>query len=332
MALDPIAHQPYADPDEFIREVTDRIWVQRDVAHIEENYEPDSVVHGSLGTTVGRDGVVAGTLVRIAAAPRAMTQAEDVVWEARGDDAFLSSHLILASDPEVVAGRDVRVRSRVVADCHYRRGRMVEEWLVRDELARCRQRGLDPAEVARGLTFQGWSGSMTEPAAHDVLTAGASGPRPDHHRGEVEMVLEMIAAVWDRRDLSALGRYVVRDLFLHTVGDVTVPRAAGYQEELLRLVSAFPTGRFAVRDVQANHAERYAGLRVAVLWTLTGAYDGAAHFGPVTGQPVTVLGVSQFLVQGGRIVREVRVYDEVSLRAQIDLTRGDTAPEPSTVC
>jgi hypothetical protein len=39
---------------------------------------------------------------------------------------------------------------------------------------------------------------------------------------------------------------------------------------------------------------------------------------------VEVLGVSQFLVQGGRLVREVRVYDEIALRTQIAARRGDT--------
>ena len=29
MPLDPIAYKPYADPDDFIREVTDLIWVNR---------------------------------------------------------------------------------------------------------------------------------------------------------------------------------------------------------------------------------------------------------------------------------------------------------------
>ena len=45
MSLDPVAFAPYADPDEFIREVTDRIWGERDIDHIAENYEPDSIVH-----------------------------------------------------------------------------------------------------------------------------------------------------------------------------------------------------------------------------------------------------------------------------------------------
>jgi predicted ester cyclase len=324
MALDPVAYAPYRDPDDFIREVTDRIWVERDIAHITENYEPDSIVHGSLGTTVGRDGVIDGSLMRIASNPQHIGQAEDVVWEARGDDAFLSSHLVFQSDEQLVAGRVARIRSRTIANCLYRRGRMVEEWVVRDELAGCLQQGLDPDEVARGMVFLGYTGSFLEPAAPDVLAAGDSGPRPDDHRPGCELVLELVEEVWNQRRFHRVRDLADRDLFLHTVGDQTILRADGYQRETLRFLSSFPAGRFEVRDVQAHHAERYAGLRVAVTWKFSGVYNGVAQFGPLTGSTVDVLGVSQFLVQRGRVVREVRVYDEVSLRAQINHSRGDT--------
>ncbi|OJY45265.1 ester cyclase [Pseudonocardia sp. 73-21] len=323
MALDPVAYQPYTDPDDFIREVTDRIWVQRDVSYIVDNYEPDSIVHGGLGTVVGRDGVVEGSLMRIAGTPQHVGQAEDVIWEARGDDAFLSSHLVFSSDENLVDGRMTRIRKRTVANCLYRRGRMVEEWVVRDELADVLQRGLDPDEVARGLRFRGYEGSMLKPAPSDVLTAGDSGPRADDHRPECEMVLEFMAEVWNARRYQKVSDYMVRDLFLHTVGDQTIVRPDGYQRDLLALVAPFPDAQFAVRDVQTHHAERYAGLRIAVLWTMHGTYRGTPAFGPLTNRPVDLLGVSQFLVQDGRIVREVRVFDEIALRAQINATRGD---------
>src|SRR3954454_13878143 len=96
MTLNPVAYKPYSDPDDFIREVTDLIWVQRDVAFIVDNYEPDSIVHGALGPTVGRQGVIDGTLVRIAPTPQRVGQAEDVVWEARRDDASLTAHQVLS--------------------------------------------------------------------------------------------------------------------------------------------------------------------------------------------------------------------------------------------
>ncbi|HEY3560212.1 MAG TPA: ester cyclase [Kribbella sp.] len=322
MALDPVAYKPYKDPDDFIREVTDLIWIDRDISYIVDNYEPDSIVHGSLGTTVGRDGVIEGSLMRIAATPARVGQAEDVIWEQRGDDAFLSSHLVFSADREIVDGRTVQLRSRTVANCLYRRGRMVEEWVVRDTLAGCLQLGLDPDEEARRQGFIGWTGSMTRPAKADVLSEGDSGPRPDDFRPECELVLGFIHEVWNERRLNKVRDYMVRDLFLHSVGDQTFVRPDGYQRETLRLLSSFPGAVFEVRDVQTNYAERYAGLRIAVLWKMTGVYAGVEQFGPLTGKPVEVLGVSQFLVQDGRITREVRVYDEIALRAQINATRG----------
>ena len=60
-----------------------------------------------------------------------------------------------------------------------------------------------------------------------------------------------------------------------------------------------------------------------MLWQMKGTYRGAPTFGPLTHQPVDLMGVSQFLVQDGRIVREIRVYDQIGLRAQINNTRGD---------
>ena len=106
-----------------------------------------------------------------------------MVWEARGEDAVLSSHLVLSVDP----GTDF-IR-RTIANCLYRRGRMVEEWVIRDSLAIAQQLGLDPDQVAREKTFVGYTGSMTTPAPPDVITVGDSGPRPHDFRPEVELVL-----------------------------------------------------------------------------------------------------------------------------------------------
>ncbi|MGJ9411207.1 ester cyclase [Aeromicrobium sp. CF4.19] len=323
MPLDPIAYRPYTDPDDFIREVTDRIWVGRDIHYIVDNYEPDSIVHGGLGTTMDRQGVIDGSLMRIAESPQHVGVAEDVVWEARGDDAFLSSHLVFSSDEMLIDGALRRVRSRTIANCLYRQGRMVEEWVVRDTLAQALQRGLDPAEVALGQTFRGFQGSFLEAAPQDVLAEGDSGPRPDDFRAEIEMVLELIDEVWNARHLNRLTDFVHRDLFLDTIGDTTITRADGYQRDLLRLVSAFPEAQFEVRDVQTNRSERYGGLRIAVMWKMSGRYEGTAHYGPLTLEPIDLLGVSQFLVQDGRVVKEKRIYDEIALRAQINSTRGD---------
>ncbi len=317
MPLDPIAFKPYADPDDFIREVTDLIWVNRAIGYIRENYEPDSIVHGSYGTMTGRDEVIEGTLMRISDTPDRIGQAEDVVWEARGDDAFLSSHLVLSADS------NNHFVSRTIANCLYRRGRMVEEWVVRDSLAIALQQGFDPDEVARQLSFRDYSGSFLEPAQPDVIAVGDSGPRPDDYRPEVEMVLDFIQQVWNDRDLERVEDFMIRDLVLQTVGFRTVIRPEGYRRALLAMLRPFPAGQFEVRDIQTNFSPRYAGLRVAVMWRFTGRYNGVPDFGPLTNSTIDLLGVSQFLIQNGRIVREIRIYDEIGLRTQIASRRGD---------
>lgn len=323
--LDPIAYQPYTDPDDFIREVTDFIWIDRAIGFIRENYEPDSIVHGSYGTSVGVDEVIEGSLMRIATTPDRIGQAEDVIWEARGDDAFLSSHLVFSSDPAT------GFASRTIANCLYRQGRMVEEWVMRDSLAIAVQTGQDPDEMARTGTFLGYTGSMTEAAPADVLAIGDSGARPDDFRPEAQMVLDFIEEVWNNRDLNRVKDYWVRDLMLHDVGHRTVIRPEGYRRALLNMIRPFPGGRFEVRDVVTHKAERYAGLRIAVTWVFKGHYNGTPDFGPLTNSPVEILGVSQFLIQDGKFVREVRVYDEIALRTQILARRGDLPYESTNI-
>ncbi|MDN3310321.1 ester cyclase [Microbacterium oryzae] len=325
MPLDPIAYQPYADPDDFIREVTDLIWVNRSISYIRENYEPDSIVHGSLGTSTTRDEVIEGSLMRISATPDRTGQAEDVVWEARGDDAFLSSHLVFSGylhTPEV---------GRTIANCLYRQGRMVEEWVVRDSLAGALYHGLDVDELARAQSFRGYTGSWTEPAPVDPIAVGDSGPRPDEYRSEVETVLEMIDVVWNQRDLQKVERYFERDLTLLTVGNRTVIRPEGYRRALLRFLESFPAGQFEIRDIQTNYDVRYAGLRVAVTWKFLGGYVGKANYGPLTGKPVDVLGISQFTFHKGKLVKEVRLWDDIALRAQIAGMRGDEPLELANI-
>lgn len=138
------------------------------------------------------------------------------------------------------------------------------------------------------------------------------------------MVVEMIHQVWSRRNLSRMSQYFERDVILHTVGDRTVVRPKAYQEDLLNLVKAFPGCTFEVRDIQTNEQTRYGGLRVAVVWKLVGHYTGIPVFGPLSGKPVEILGISQFQLHHGRIIREYRVFDWCGVIAQIEATRdGD---------
>lgn len=327
----PVAYEPYRDPEEFIVEWTDRIWVRRGIGTIRENYAADAIVHGAYGTVRGVEPVVRSTLTKIAAYPDRVGQAEDVVWEPRGDEAFLSSHRVFSSGTHTGISAygppsHRAFSSRTIATCLYRRGVMEYEWVVRDEYAVVEQLGLDPAEVARRLAFPGWEGQEPCGPGADVLAAGDTGPRPDLHRRECEHVLALVDRVWNGRMLHEVTDFVARDVTCDISRGRTLTRPDGYQRGLLDLLAPVPDGRFEVRDVVAHDSPAHGGVRVGVVWRLDGTYSGAPAYGQTTGSPVAVLGASQFLFRDGRIVREWRVYDELAVMAQIALARGD---EPS---
>jgi hypothetical protein len=330
MSLLPEAYLPYSDPTEFIVEWTDRIWVDRGVGLIRANYAEDAAVHSAYGTSVGQDPVIRGTLLRIATFPDRIGQAEDVVWEQRGDDGFLSSHRILSVGTHSGRGSygpptHRRFMSRAVANCLYVRGRMVREWLVRDEYGIVVALGLDPAEVARGLAFGDWQqGTLATPPV-DPLASGESGPRPADHRDEAELVLELFERVWRRREYDRISEFVTRDVFCHTVSNRTALRPAGMVATLIDLLAPFPEADIEVFDVVTHDSPEHGGVRVAIQWLLRGTYSGAPTYGPLTGSDVRLLGASHFLVQHGRVVTEWRVHDDLAALTQIVHARGDAA-------
>jgi hypothetical protein len=328
MPLLPEAYLPYSDPTEFIIEWTDRIWVERGVGLIRTNYAENAVVHSAYGTTVGQDSVIRGTTMRMATFPDRIGQAEDVVWEPRGEDGFISSHRILSVGTHSGWGTygsptHRRFSSRAIASCLYVRGRMEREWLVRDEYGIIVALGLDPAEVARRLSFTPWQDSLLEPPP-DPLVRGESGTRTHEHRADTQLVLELIQSIWQGREYNRLPEFVARDVFCHTVSNRTALRPAGMLATLLDLVAPFPDARIDVFDVVSHDSPEHGGVRVAVQWLLSGTYNGAARYGALTNSRVQLLGASQFLVQHGRVVTEWRVHDDLAALTQIVHARGDT--------
>lgn len=323
LSPEPRAYAPYATVEEYVQIWTTRIWQDRGVGLIRECYAPDVVVHGPSGTVTGVEPVVHGTLQRITSFPDRIGGAEDIIWEARGDDAFISSHRSLHTGSHrghsaygPPTGHSFTFRG--IAHCLVREGWFVEEWLVRDEYELVRALGLDPAEVAAGLAARGGTGRPTaqDPGA-DLLAGGVSGPRPDAHKAECELVLTQFHELWNQCLLDRTERFFAPDVRCHTTRSRTLQGLDQYRDDVIALLGCLPDAQVGVLDVAA-HTEAGRGTRVAAVWRLQGHYTGVPTYGPPTGQPVTVLGISHYLVRGGRIVEEWRVFDELALLVQIE--------------
>jgi predicted ester cyclase len=331
-ALLPTAYAPYRSPRDYILNWTDVIWIDRAIGRLAEHYGRDVRVHTAYGETYDFDTVISNSVQKFAAFPNTGGGlGEDVVWEQRGPNGFISSHRTIKSGTHTgywtygpPTGRDFV--SRTIAHCLVQDNKIVEEWLVRDEWAVLEGLGLDPRRIAEQLARESpvtgetptlaaeigpFAGHFPEPAR-----IGVSGQRPLRHGTECALITDMFETVWNGRRFDRVTEFVSERIALQTARNRRVQNVTPYQIETINLLASFPDSRIEVRDLVVC-AEPGFGLRVAAIWLLRGTYCGVPTYGPITRKPVRVLGASHFEIVDGRVLREWRLFDELAILTQI---------------
>lgn len=319
----------YVDIVHYIVKCTHDIWEGGDVGLIYSHYSHNARIHTPEGLIYGRDKVVENTLQNRAAFPNLRAFADDVIWSGDEANGFYSSHRVY--DIAQHTGHSVYgpptgrwMRHYTIADCLVLENRIVEEWLVYDNLAIIRGVGLDPHAYAQHL------------AEKDVGT----GLRPrdsfgdvDHHRGQEPPPLEpdelgtlepetlmrrSLHEIWNWRMLGQIGRYYAPNLVCYTTGNRILYGRGDYRHNLLALLAAFPDALLLVDHVCS--VPNGDGYRVATRWTLLGTHTGPGWYGPPSGKRVRLMGMTHSEVENNRIVREWLLYDEVSILKQLVAT------------
>ncbi len=342
--LDPSAYAPFRNPRDYILSWTDRIWVDQTPGLIRDHYGDQVKVHTAYAETYDLELVIQNSLQKMAAFPNGGGGVgEDVIWEPRGRNGFISSHRVLKCGTHLghfiygpPTGRDYI--SRTVAHCLVRDGLIVEEWLARDEYAVLSCLGIDPWKVAAQVagaspvTGEAMASSTDRTEAFggriaDPATLGVSGARPDRHMSECELIKDYFETVWNQRLFHRAREFVSERVFCHTVRMKRVQGLWCYESEIIDLLARFPDCTVEIRDI-AVHENDEIGTRAAVIWLLRGHYAGAPFYGPTNGAPVTILGASHFDIEHGKLAREWRVFDEIAVMAQIIAHGGaaDRAP------
>jgi predicted ester cyclase len=339
--LKPSAYAPYSNPREYITSWTDRIWISRGLGHLRDHYSKDVKVHTCYGETYGFGNVIANSVQKMVAFPNRGGGHDDVIWERRGDNGFISAHRVLNNATHLgpwtygpPTGRNWV--NRGMAHCLVQDNKVVEEWVIRDEFAVLQDLGLDPYRVAGdllknspvlGKAMDAAKSPVFASPVKDPLSTGISGPRPDRYRRECEMVLEMIAEVWNGRFFDKVADYFADTCVCQTVRMRRVMGIAPFQMEIMSLVATVPDGVMEVRDIVV-HESPDLGLRVAIIWLMKGTYSGTPLYGPTNRAPLNILGSSHFEFRQGKIVREYRIYDEIAMIAQILAGGGREAVAP----
>jgi predicted ester cyclase len=312
----------YRDVPDFIYGITREIWEDRGIGgKLDRYYAPDILLRAPTGLTTSNAGVTAQTLQTLHQFPDRQLVGEDVIWQDGRDGSFLSSHRLIsvmrhtgAGSYGAASGRIVR--SRIIADCWVLGTVVTEEWLVRDQAAFARCLGLEPQALAQrmvedDLRISGEVGYFLP--EHDL--PGRYQPRIAADAA-VGQVIAGYRRLWQDKETAAIRELYFHGAALAAPGGETFHGHLDIDRFYLGYLAAFPDAEFAVHSAIINRDPEQPP-RMALRWSLRGTHAGFGHFGPPTGAPVYLMGMSHAWLTEGRIRQEWLLVDEVSVWKQI---------------
>lgn len=316
----------YSDIVHYIAYCTHRIWAEKGVGLIYSHYDDAVVVHTPYGTQTSVEEVVAGTIQMMQAFPDRESRLGNVAWTGDDKQGFYTSHLgtsrMTNLGPSIygrATGKKVRIRH--IADCQIRRNLIYREWLVRDNGALVRQLGLDPVEVATKLAAAA-ARSGVPPIVSGLPERGSGQKHPEPldlpsgpQASMEDNLRHMFHDVWNRRRFDRIKDYFAADVNVQTAPGREVHGVQGIMWTVISMLASFPDAVMHFDHFCDTHETD--GYIAAVRWSLNGTHLGNGQFGPPSGKPVSILGMSHFRFKNGKIVQEWTLWDEIAVLMQI---------------
>ena len=127
--------------------------------------------------------------------------------------------------------------------------------------------------------------------------------------------------LWNRRDYAALDQRYAEGFAFEGPTDRAFAGTAAYRAFLRSMMVTFPDLALTVDEVywMGNDGDGYL---VATRWSAQAAHGGDALYGPATGRPVQIWGITQHEIRQGRIAREWMLFNELDLMMQIAAARA----------
>ena len=318
----------YTDIVDFIVNATHFIWEMKNVGYIYDHYSHNIRVVDDYGLSWGRDAVIANTAQFLNAFPDIRLIADEIIWAGDDEVGFYTSHRTVLKATHTgysqfgpPTGR--KLQFWLTANCVSVANEIVLEHVIYNTTSMLQQMGHDLRAKAREL-----GNRRTQPGGLHDARFGEPARLPG--QGKPAHLPPSSAAGFDVEDfLRRTLHYVWNWRLLGKMVDAYAPNVRFYgatdrayygvgelQSFVLSLIAAFPDLVFSVDDVywMGNEAEGYT---TSTRWSLVGTHTGPGVYGAPTGRRVYMWGITQHVIQQGRITEEWMTWNEFDVLQQI---------------
>lgn len=316
------------DPAGFIDRTLSQIWNRKQIGRVYDVYQHNARIHTPRGSLYGREEAIRCATLALAAFPDLCHETHDVIWnQGLRDLSRVAVRWTVAGNNtgHSVYGPPTGRRVTLEGISHFRwnADRIIEHWVVYDELTLLQQLGIEPAqfiaEQADRAPFevQPWGEverlpGQGAPAAMPPTTAEGFDVEEFVRRGMHD--------IWNRRLLGFVEALYEEDAAFHGLPGADLGDRAEFVAHVLTLLAAFPDLAVSVDDLLWTH-DGEGQYRTSTRWTLLGTHRGPGPYGAPSGSRVRVTGITNTLIQEGRIVE---VWDQLP---QLALLRQTHTPD-----
>jgi len=321
----------YQNIVDYIVRITYRIWEDRDVEYILDTYSSFSKVFDDYGLQLGNQKIVDDTHHTTGAYSNIKLIADEVIWAGNDKIGFHTSHRTIIrgtndgpSKYGPATNKDIDIL--VIANCVALKNRIFLEHVCYNTSSMILQLGLNLDKMATKLAASAPQGWPRDHKTWDGLRQAARPERPISENSpiadfDVDRFLRItFANLWNKRDYDTLKESFVENLQFEGPSNRKFSGIKDYQDFLQSLTTCFPDLELQVDEVywMGNEVD---GFLSSSRWSATGTHNGFGVYGPPTGSPVQIWGITQNQIMEGRIIKEWMLFNELDLMMQIAALR-----------
>ena len=310
----------FKTPEQYIIDITYKIWEEKGVERIHEWYAADCPVRSPSGVSNTVEDVINSTLSSMKVFPNRDLLAEDIII---GDlpEGFLSSHRVRsvgvhAGDGYYGPATNRPITTLAIADCLCRDNKVVEEWVLGDQTRILTQLGIDPVAYGKKVGKDYREAYAIGNMAMRQRWANPEGLTIIGDKAITNRILDTYAAIWNDKNLTIMEERYDRAVRFEGPGELPLYGRTRAANLITSILASIPDGRFEPHYIIVQHQPERP-VRIALRWTYCGTHSGHGRYGDATHSPIAILGISHFELRNGLIVNEWFVMDEVAIYAQI---------------